>query len=116
MSSPTREDAQLLIQLAQWASAMGFSEAMSVIFDERFDPDTADVMDKPMQTMLMLGETIGTLVKHDLLSAELVHDWLWVEGVWKRVGPAALREREKRSEPRLYENFEALAAGAGAHP
>jgi len=29
-----------------------------------------------------------------------------------RVGPAAKRQREKLGEPRLYENFEALAAGS----
>lgn len=109
MSSPSREDAQLLIQIAQWGTALGVQDAMPAIFAEDFDPETADVMDKPVQTLLTLGESIGTLVKHDLLSAELVDDWLWVEGIWARVGPAAIRQREKFGEPRLYENFQALA-------
>jgi hypothetical protein len=57
----------------------------------------------------MIGESIGTLTKHDLLSSELVHAWLWVQGLWSRLGPAALKAREKFAELRLYENFEALA-------
>jgi hypothetical protein len=38
-----------------------------------------------------------------------VEDWLWVDGLWSRVAPAALKVREKFGEPRLFENFEALA-------
>jgi hypothetical protein len=110
MSSPTREDATLLIQIAQWSTALGMQEVLPALFDDSFDPDTADALiDKPVRTALMFGESVGTLVKHDLLNAELVHDWLWVEGLWARVGPAAERQREKFGEPRLYENFEALA-------
>ena len=110
MRSPTHDDAQLMIGIAQWSTARGIPEAMPALFDESFDPDTADALiDKPVRTMLMFGESVGTLVKHDLLSAELVHDWLWIEGLWARVGPAARRQREKFGEPRLYENFEALA-------
>ncbi len=108
MTAPRREDAQLLIQLAQLGTAMGIGEAMPSIFAEDFEPDTAEIMDKPVQTALAFGELIGTLVKHDLISAELVNDWLWLGGVWARVGPAALRQREKLGEARLYENFEAL--------
>jgi hypothetical protein len=40
-----------------------------------------------------------------------VYDWLWVAGVWERVGPAAKRAREKAGVAQLYENFEALAEG-----
>ena len=108
MGSPTREDAQLLVQLAQWSTSLGVGEAMPAVFADDFDPNSADAMDKPVRTMLMFAETVGTLVKHDLLSAELVSDWLWLGGVWARVGPAAMRQRERLGEPRLYENFEAL--------
>jgi hypothetical protein len=59
--------------------------------------------------VLMFGESIATLTKHDLLSTKLVNDWLWIEGMWSRVGPAALKHRARFNEPRLYENFEALA-------
>jgi hypothetical protein len=40
-----------------------------------------------------------------------VYDWLWVAGTWDRVGPAALRARERAGVPYLYANFEELAAG-----
>jgi hypothetical protein len=33
-----------------------------------------------------------------------------MSGAWARVGPAALKEREKFGVPELYENMEALAA------
>jgi hypothetical protein len=101
-----------LIQLAQLGTSLGMDEAMPTIFGEDFDPQSADVMDKPVRTMLGFGELIGTLVKHDLISSELVHDWLWLGGVWARVGPAALRQRERLGEPRLYENFEAMVQPA----
>jgi hypothetical protein len=113
MSVPTQEDGKMLIQLAQLGQSSGLNEAIPAIFDDDFDPETADVTDRAVRTVLGYGELIGTLVKHDLISAELVHDYLWIEGIWARVGPAAMRQREKHGEPRLYENFE-LLAGQGA--
>jgi hypothetical protein len=110
MAKPTNKDAQLMIQIAQWGSSLGIEEAMPQLFADDFDPNTADAMDNPaVRKMLMFGESIGTLTKHDLLSTKLVHDWLWIEGIWSRIGPAALRQRARFDEPRLYENLEALA-------
>jgi len=110
MAAPTREDAQLLVQLAQWGTALGVDVAMPAIFEDDFDPEIADALsDTPVRTMLTYVETIATLVENDLLSRELVRDWIWVDGIWARVGPAALVARERFGEPRLYENFEALA-------
>jgi hypothetical protein len=114
MAIPTQEDGKMLIQLAQLGRSYGLNEAMPAIFADDFDPESADVMDTPVLAFLAYGELIGTLVKHDLISAELVHDYLWIAGVWARVGPAARRQREKMGEPRLYENFEALAERAPA--
>lgn len=112
MAAPTRDDAQLMIQIAQWGTSLGIQDAMPRIFADDFDPDTAEAMsDQAVRTMLTFGESIATLTKNDLLSVELVRDWLWVEGIWARVGPAALKQRDKFGEPRLYENFEALATG-----
>jgi hypothetical protein len=111
MAAPTREDAQLMIQIAQWGTSLGVNDAMPTLFADDFDPDDADPTDKPVGIVLAFGETIATLVKRDLLSGELVSDWLWIPGMWARVGPAAAKAREKYGEPRLYENFEALAAG-----
>jgi hypothetical protein len=112
MASPTRDDAQLMIQIAQWGTSLGIEDAMREVLADDFDPETADSLDnKAVGTLLIYGESIGTLTKNNLLSAELVNDWLWVQGLWARVGPAALRTSEKFGEPRLYENFEALAKG-----
>jgi hypothetical protein len=112
MATPTRDDALLMVQLARWSTELGVQDAIARILADDFEPDTADMLtDESVRTMLLFGESIGTLTKHNLLSAELVHDWLWVEGIWSRVGPAARRQRQKFNEPRLYENFEELAKG-----
>jgi hypothetical protein len=110
MAKPTNDDAQLMIQIAHWGTSLGVEEAISHLFADDFDPDTADAMDNPaVRKVLMFGESIATLTKHDLLSTKLVNDWLWIEGMWSRVSPAALKHRARFNEPRLYENFEALA-------
>jgi hypothetical protein len=98
-----------MLQTAQWGAQIGFGDATRALFADDFDADAADPRDKDVSTVLVFGETLGTLVKHDLISRELVQDWLWVEGLWDRVGPAARKTREAAGEPRLYENFEALA-------
>jgi hypothetical protein len=49
-------------------------------------------------------------VKNGFFDRELVNDWLWLPGVWERVGPAARRARDKLGAANLYENIEALAA------
>jgi hypothetical protein len=105
----TKEDAKLIVDLAQWGAMIDLGEAMGTLFDDGFDPETAAANDEAVRTMLVFGETVGTLVKNDLLDRDLVLDWLWVAGMWDRVGPAATKAREQFSTPQLYENFEALA-------
>jgi hypothetical protein len=107
----SRDDATLIVELAKWGSMLKLDEASRVIWADDFDPDSAEATDEPIQATLMFHETIGTLVKNGLLDRELVYDWLWVEGAWGRVGPAAMRAREKAGVPQLFENFESLAAG-----
>ena len=110
MGPPTHEDAQLMLQLAQWGTALGIEEATAEVFAESFNPQTTASMESAaVRNLLMFCESIGTLTKHDLLSVQLVTDWLWIEGLWARLGPAALKLRERFGEPRLYENFEVLA-------
>ena len=82
-----------------------------MVFADDFDRETAYVLDPHVDTMLVFHETLGTLVKNNLLDRGLVHDWLWVSGAWARVGPAALRARENAGVPEIFENFEALAQG-----
>jgi hypothetical protein len=107
----THEDAALIVQLVRWSSEMGLDEAAHEIFSESYDPAKASADMPAVRKLLGFGETVGTLVKHDLLDRALVLDLWWIDGMWSRVGPPALAQRDKVGEPRLYENFEALAAG-----
>jgi hypothetical protein len=105
-----KHDAALLVQLAQWGTMMGLDAAVAAVFDDSFDPESATTDDDAhVRTVLQFGETLGTLTKHDLLDTDLVTDWVWVTGLWERVGPAARRDREKFGVPQLYENMERLA-------
>jgi hypothetical protein len=109
----TREDAVLMVELAKWGAMIGLPDASRTVYADDFDRDGADALDEEVQTILFFNETIGTLVKNDLLDRALVYDWLWVQGSWERVGPAAKRAREKAGVPAMFENFEALAEGQG---
>jgi hypothetical protein len=109
----THEDAVLMVELAKWGAMIGLPEASRKVYADDFVVETAEALDPEVQTMLFFHETVGTLVKNNLLDRDLTYDWLWVTGAWERVGPAALREREKRGVPQLMENFEALAQGQG---
>jgi hypothetical protein len=110
----SREDALLVVQLSQWGAMMGLDEATAAVFDETFDPASATAQDLPVRKVLQFGETVGTLVKNGLLDRDLVLDWLWIAGLWQRVAPAVQTVRERVGEPRLFENFEALAGGQPA--
>jgi hypothetical protein len=105
----TREDAALIVELAKWGSMIGLPEASRTIFSEDFDAESAEAFDQHVQTVLVFHETVGTLVKNELLDRELVLDWLWVSGAWDRVGPAARARREESGVPEMWENFETLA-------
>jgi len=107
-----RQDGALLVQLAQWGTSMGLQAAMRTIFADEFDPESATARDEAVSTVLQFGETVGTLTKNGLIETGLVLDWLWVSGLWDRVGPAAVKAREKYGVPELYENMEALAEAA----
>jgi hypothetical protein len=109
----THNDAVLVVQLVRWGTEMGLAEATGALFASDFDPEAASANDSSVRKMLTFGETVATLVKHGVLDKELVDDLWWASGAWARVGPAALRERERLGEPRLYENFEAHATQAG---
>jgi hypothetical protein len=105
------EDAALVMQILRWGAEIGLDEATHEIFAEGFDPEAASADDKAVRTILAFGETVATLVKHKTLDKDLVEDLWWVDGAWARVGPTAKKARERLGEPRLYENFEALATG-----
>jgi hypothetical protein len=121
-TGPTREDAQLMLQLAQLAQTPGMDRGTSILMtpDEaltyeafvaehpRGSEGYADVM-----SVLKWYETVGTLVGQGLINRELVLDWLWVSGVWDRCKAIALAQRA-RTIPQMWENFESLAAAQQA--
>jgi len=107
----THEDASLMMQILQWSTQTGAIEASMALMSPDFDAETASADDRQVFVLLLQGETIGTFTKQGLLDKDLVYD-LWAPRMlWARVGPAALRQREKYGEPALWENFEALANG-----
>jgi hypothetical protein len=107
----SREDAKLVVELSKLGALSGLGDAAGTIFADDFDPETAELSDPAVRTVLGWNETVATLVKNELLDRDLVYDWLWVAGTWDRVGPAAKRARERTGVAYLYENFEALAEG-----
>ena len=66
MSPASHEDANLLVQLAQWGAMIDIGEAFGAVFGEEFAPEAADANDPHVRTVLVFGETIGTLVKNGL--------------------------------------------------
>lgn len=105
----TYDDANLVVQLMRWNAESGVDEALGALFKKSFDPVTAPMDDDNVRKVLTFGETIGALVRHHVLDAELINDVYWWEGIWGRVSHHALEARKESGEPRLYENFEALA-------
>jgi hypothetical protein len=105
-----RQDGVLLVQLAQWGASMGLEEAVQAVWADDFDPAKASARDPLISRLLNWGETIGTLTKNGLIDTDLILDWLWVAGMWEKVGPAARALREQVGVPQMFENFEALAA------
>jgi hypothetical protein len=106
----TYDDAGLLVQLMRWGTEMKLEDAYNDIFSEAFDAETADLNNASVGRVLFFGETVGALVKHGVLNRELLLDVFWVDGIWPKVGPSALRAREIAGDSRLYENFESLAS------
>ena len=106
----SQDQATVLLQLAQWGTALGLEDSFQVLFSDDFNPDTATTDDPHVVRLLEFGEMLGTLTKHGLLDTELALDTWWVSGAWARVAPAAMRDRERLGESSLYVNFEALAA------
>ena len=105
----TYDDAALMVQLFRWSTELGMDEAFHEVFAPGFDPASATMDSKAVRTILTFGECIGTLVKNNILDRGLVNDAWAVSLAWQRVGAAALKQRAQLEEPRLYENFEALA-------
>jgi hypothetical protein len=117
----TKEDAQLVVQLAQLGGQMSDPKARGFIWGDSFVSDAKGFFEKyPPGTdewnyvggVAAWYETIGTLWKHGLLDEDLLFDWLWVAGMWERLSPILVAMRE--STPALWANFEAMAKAQAA--
>ena len=108
----TYDDANLLVQLLRWGADIELPNAIGEVFSDAFESEAADGQDPAVRTVLSFFETIGTFVKQGILSRDLVEDLFWIDGIWRRVQAAALKQRESAGESRLYENFERLATRA----
>jgi hypothetical protein len=106
----TYDDAGLIVQLMRWGTEMGLQESLAVLFSDSFDAEDGSKDNPEVRKVLFFGETVGTLVKHDVLDGDLLRDLLWIPGIWAQVDAFALHAREQSGVAALYENFEALAS------
>ncbi len=118
MAKPTYQDAEIMLQVSQWGTAMGLQTALNWVWSDKFKKDYAAFRKKHppgskgfrrATTVLGWFETIGTLYKNGLFNGDLLFDWLLITGPWERMQGIARGLRKESGSPRLYENFEALA-------
>jgi hypothetical protein len=123
MPEAGKEDAQLLVQLARLGADMNLADANGFLWSDEFVADYGEFKRKfpsgsdgarHVGSIAGFYETVATLVKNDLISAELIHDWLGSDLVWRRLEKILVGQREESGERRLWENFEALATARAA--
>jgi hypothetical protein len=110
----TYDDAALAVQLVRWGTELGLSDAVHTVLSDDFDPSSASTNDVTVRKILEFGEVVGTLVKQNVLNEDLVLDLWWAGGAWERVKMAAEQDRARLGEPRLHDNFQALAEAAAS--
>jgi hypothetical protein len=115
---PTMAEAQLLVQIATADAITGADRGYDVLARFESPPTLGQLRKKhPVDSdeyryvVRFLGscEMISTFVKQGLLNAELVDDLYWVGGAWRRCEKVCKGMRRESGEPRVFENFEALA-------
>ena len=118
MSDATHEDAVLVVQLAQLYAQLGGAKAAGFVWSDDLPSSWDDFKKKHppgseemahIQNLAGFNETVATLWKHGLINEELLTDWLAIRATWERLRPILVGMREDAGEPRLWENFEALA-------
>jgi Domain of unknown function (DUF4760) len=100
----------LVVQLTRWSTEMGLDDAMKDIFADGFNAGDGSSDNESVRKVLNFGETVGSLVKHNVLDWDLLSDLFWIDGMWRQVEAHARYSRERTGEPRLYEHFESLAS------
>ena len=120
MSKPTKEDAQLFIQILgiitqnkELGDAMNWValELNTKTYEEFKEkhPIGSDGY-KKFIAFTAITETIGILVNRGLLSEDLIYD-AWGDLFWKKTEVIVHGMREEMQIPRLNENYEVMAKG-----
>jgi hypothetical protein len=104
----TYEDAKLVVELMRWSTDMKLDESLARLMASGVN-DNGSFDDPDATKVLRFGETLGTLVKHNVLDWDLLADLIWIEGWWSHVKSHAMHAREMTGDARMYEHFEALA-------
>jgi hypothetical protein len=116
---PTLAEAQLIVQMATADAISGADRGFGLLRQFETAPTLGQLRKKfPIASdeyryvmgFLASCETTATFVKQRLLSEELVNDLYWVAGAWQAGEKVCKGLRRECAEPRLYENFELIAA------
>ena len=120
MSKPTKEDAQLFIQiLGIIIQTQKIGDAMNWVASEINEKTFKEFREKypigsegckKFSTFTAFFEAIGILVNRGLLSEDLIYD-AWGDLFWKTTEAIVHGRREELQVPRLYENYEVMAKG-----
>ena len=119
MAQPTQQDAQLMLQLAQYLESTtnidGAPNLYGASFPKTYEafraayPDETGPAWKAVRATSTFFETTGLLVRRGLFSKELALDWILVDGPWRALAPIIEHWRTEMGEPQLFEHFEWLA-------
>ncbi len=113
---PTWEDADLLLRIDELAAREGTRRALDWFRRNHLGLEGHGVHPIPRDAeefehvyrFVELFETVGTLVKHDLLDEDLIHDRWMSRAAWDFLKPTIERER-RIAGASFAENFEWLA-------
>lgn len=122
-SPPTREDAQLLIQLNIMAAMTGAFRGLDLLEAFEKPPTLTQALKRyprgseeqgQISAFIGLCETVGTFVRQGVLNEALVNDLYAIEYGWTLVEKIAKALRKQAGDARMYENAEWLAKRAAA--
>jgi hypothetical protein len=122
-SPPTKEDAQLLIQLNIMGAMTGAFRGLDLLEAFEKPPTLAQALKRyprgteeqsQISAFLGLCETVGTFVRQGVLNEALVNDLYAVEHGWTLIEKIAKSLRKQVGDARMYENAEWLAKRATA--
>jgi hypothetical protein len=117
---PDTSDAQVVIALYEAQAAHNLGEVMGYIwsndfptdfkeFRKSFPPGSNSTQERDLYRALGYYETIGTLYRNNLISEDLIFDWLAVDMTWARLKGFVLGVRKEIGQSRMFENFEYMA-------